>query len=687
MKESRWYRESELRIRSIGYSFRAVIFMILVIFAESSFANLEVVDSTFRADIQFREYWVFWNSDSPKVQPLGGSIHLFVRNSGEQPVAVTDIILEGVSLKQAIAYSKQKRKHFLHPASIHFSEMPKAELDSLMLVGEPVWWKADPMTIHPGETGEIVIRVRRKPELPIVRVGVRTDGKMVGARIPIKEEGPRIKGIFFSPSCQQVYVYFHNPGNSLSKPVRIFIDGQDVTETTRLSQDVSVDVVPAVIELEKPLFKGTYHCFQAEFADGTKATAGLRAWTDSFAYGIWGGKPGNEADVPLARWFLNDLHRHNMNVHVMTVGSRAVQAFMKSAPGVNLLNQLAIRRIVDEPEKDRSGDPYAIYLVDEPDAGDYRVNGLEWDQKVGSLAQGLVEHGAKMRAKCPVTPNMINVNMTFKPYNWYTYGQVPDIFAADPYYQARLRETVQKKPDLIHLYNKATFVHAVGTVAQSACAPKPLHLILFSVAHREQGEDFRFPTPEEKRIEVYYALAAGAKGLSYWWYSPGEPAYGCGAPTTEAKALWKQIGLLGAEARTLGPVIMKSCPSKLEIDPSSKVWVRALVSGLDTIVLFCVNDDYTSDENGTTVYPVDNAEVNVKVPTWLEPKEVFEVNYRGVQDIGSKDSAGWLNVRLGKVEVSRLLVITSDPGLRERLKTRYRESFQNNVQSLLADSP
>ena len=169
--------------------------------------------------------------------------------------------------------------------------------------------------------------------------------------------------------------------------------------------------------------------------------------------------------------------------------------------------------------------------------------------------------------------------------------------------------------------------------------------------------------------------------------SPGEPAYGCGAPTTEAKALWRQIGLLGAEARTLGPVIMKSCPSKLEIDPSSKVWVRALVSGLDTIVLFCVNDDYSSDENGTTVYPVDNAEVNVKVPTWLEPKEVFEVNYRGVQDIGSKDSAGWLNVRLGKVEVSRLLVITSDPGLRERLKTRYRESFQNNVQSLLADSP
>jgi len=64
-------------------------------------------------------------------------------------------------------------------------------------------------------------------------------------------------------------------------------------------------------------------------------------------------------------------------------------------------------------------------------------------------------------------------------------------------------------------------------------------------------------------------------------------------------------------------------------------WVRSLVAGLDTVVILCVNDDCANDRLGTTIRPVENAK---------------------------------LDVILGTVNVSRLLVVTSDAGLCGRLR-------------------
>ena len=51
---------------------------------------------------------------------------------------------------------------------------------------------------------------------------------------------------------------------------------------------------------------------------------------------------------------------------------------------------------------------------------------------------------------------------------------------------------------------------------------------------------------------VIHALGAGAKSFSYWWYTPYGEFYGCGANDEKALALWRQIGLLGAQVRTAG---------------------------------------------------------------------------------------------------------------------------------------
>ncbi len=53
------------------------------------------------------------------------------------------------------------------------------------------------------------------------------------------------------------------------------------------------------------------------------------------------------------------------------------------------------------------------------------------------------------------------------------------------------------------------------------------------------------PHARGERIEAYYSIAAGAKALSYWWYTPAGEYYGCGGDDPASRALWKELGLVG----------------------------------------------------------------------------------------------------------------------------------------------
>lgn len=650
----------------------------------------ELLDSCFRADTAFPEFARFW-SDSSQAdsqaanEKLGGSLHVYLRNTGAGPMQIQDVLLDGISLKQAIAYSDQRKfKKVAFAASLFFSKLPQADRDRLVSMGEPIWWKADPSTIKPGETAEVVVRLRRVPRDSPIKLAVASTAGASEAAIPTGVAKPRIESIGFPAGLDRVCAYFSSPiaGNA---PVKVLMDGEDVTGRCIVGSDPKLGISPVVVRLSFPVERGSFHCFQGIYADGSKATAGIRAYDDELGYGLWGARPGGEDELDIGREHVRDMGLHNINVQMPILGSGAVAKFMTTDEGRRLMARLGIRRILDEPEK--SDQRFAFYLADEPDTADFKVQGVPAQSKVGCLGQGLLKRADDLRAADPLTPSMVNVNMTFKPHNWHIYGQLPDYFAADPYYQTRLAQAYWNKPDTIPVYSKCTFVHAVASVCNSACSPRPLHIMLNSVRSQKGDKVFRWGTREEKRIELYYALAAGAKQISYWWFLPIKPgadgANGCGADHPQARALWNEIGLLGAEVRTAGPIITTGCPAALDVRAPEKLWVRTLIAGTDTAVILCVNDDYTNDQNGTSIRPVGNAEVSVALPAWLEAKSVFEIDLHGVQDV-KWDSADRLSLRLGTVKVTRMVVITSDESLRERISKRYAEGFSANVAKLLS---
>lgn len=656
----------------------------------SSFADVEIVDAFWQPDQPFPQFSQFWSdgalpTDAPEPK-LGGGVYVYIRNNQAQPIAVNDVLIDGISLNRAIAPSdKRKFKKTILAANIHFSNLSTSDRDKLIALGEPVWWRAEPESVEPSAIAEVYVRLRRAPADPL-DLSLQTSDSPIRIRVSITADRPRIEGIGFSRALDTAYVYVRRP-KADAAPVTVLFDGTDITASSDIARDPSMTVIPIVCRFAKPLPRASYHTFQVVYSDGSRATAGIRAFSDDLMYGMWGARPGPESDLSIGRAHIEDMALHNLNLQMEVIGSDAVRKFMLTPEGRKLLATLGIRQIVGEPDK-AVVSPFAYYLADEPDAADFRVEGVPARSKVGSLAMGLVARARDLRKAHPEVPNMLNVDMTFKPDNWYTYGRLPDIFAADPYYQTRLCQAYWQKPETIPIYSKATFVYAVASVCRSACAPNPLHIMLNSTKIQKEGRAFRFGTPAEKRIELYYALAAGAKSISYWWFIPLKPgasgSSGCGADEPEAKALWNEIGILGAEVRTLDDLISRSCPAEVPIEAPDKLWVRTLLVGTDSLIILCVNDDYVCNDKGTVIHPVQNAALNVTLPTWLDAKDVFGFDYRGVRDVDHGIAASKLNIDLGTVETTRLIIVSSDAALRDRLQKLYNDRYAANVARLLA---
>ena len=157
----------------------------------------------------------------------------------------------------------------------------------------------------------------------------------------------------------------------------------------------------------------------------------------------------------------------------------------------------------------------------------------------------------------------------------------------------------------------------MSEIARWACEPKPLHVILNSVSFREDDRAFRYGTPEEKRIEFYYALSAGARGISYWWFTPYGECRGCGSKEPAARLMMQEMARLNAEARSLEPLLAQSCPGAIsgtKLDPFTKTlpyWLmaRTLFVGNHTAIIILINRDHASDRIGTIYEPIPKATI------------------------------------------------------------------------------
>jgi hypothetical protein len=282
---------------------------------------------------------------------------------------------------------------------------------------------------------------------------------------------------------------------------------------------------------------------------------------------------------------------------------------------------------------------------------------------------------------------VLNVDGDSRPYNWYHYAQLADIFSTDPYITHRLRDSYWNRPQQQPVHVKSAYTYGWACTTKAACEPRPLHCIINCSRLQIDGKIWRYSTPAEHRIQAYYVLAGGATQLAHWWFTPKAAtdvaSAGCGTDEPAAAAIWREIGLIGGELGTAGPVIVRTIPVQMPVTASPRLWVRPLIAGLDTLVLVCVNDDYSSIDTGTMVRPISSAQIGLKLPGWLEPVSVFEVDYRGVRDVPFTLTGPRIDLHLGAVNVTRLILVTSDSTLKNTLLSRYDSRYGPNVSQII----
>ena len=680
-----------------------------------AWAAPQVVGTSYFADTPFPQFMDMWHEGwslkddqgnkliyARPDMPLGGYLFVYYKNTGQQEIKLTDVMLEGVKLSEGLGVTEKPEKaEVQYGASVLLSKLPKAQTDLLESAGRPLWWKVDPLVLSAGAIGKVVIRLKRDPKPGAVKVGLVSEQGTTEATVEVGKKQPRFATIAFATDLKHVYLYARHPRGAGIKPNRILLDGKDVTKSCRIVSDPTLGLVPVVLTLPQPLGWMSYHHFTASYRDGTAAMAGIRAWAPDFVYGMWGASlKGGDTSEALAKRYLTDWAEHNVNCH-MGMSSGPAHDYFSSDEGWDLTERLGIGRMITWPKPGRR--PVFFFLMDEPDAHDAATRELKAADRLGSLAQYLVTWVDVLRKRGPETPGLLNIDNTYMPENWYVYHQLPDIPCIDPYFPEQLDYAFNGHPEGLPLAEKAcSYVWAVSSISQSSCQPKPLHVILCSTKYYSQDRTYegRFPTPEEECLQMHYAIAAGAKSISHWWFSPDTYCRGTGADDPAARALWNEIGLLGAQMRTAGPLITRSCPVPMNLTTTPGLWARALLSGDDTLLIVVANDTIISKREGTEVKPLEMAKVTFPIPYWMIRGDEFEITPEGIKDVVPELEAGhetrtgrWVpgtavfTFDLGTVEVARLLVLSSNRKLRGKLEKLYQEKFAANVAKLKAAKP
>lgn len=650
-------------------------------------AGVILLGTQYVPDQYFPEFDCYWNASAypgPCTVPrLGATYHILIKNTGAASITIDDTTLVGYNLKTVIKKSTASWNPDELNSIYFYWDDPPADILS---AGEPAWYRFDPPTVPAGGVAQVAVRLRKTPTTNPLSVGVVTSAGTVNTTITVDSATPRIASIGYSDDLRKIYLHWSRPGGSGAAPASVWLDGTDVTTSTATVSDPSYNFAASVISLTTPLSYFSYHVLQGVYGDGKTATAGQRAWTNKVIYCTYSTFT-TDSSYTTADW-LDEASDHGFNNVQMNLG--AMGSYLGTSSGRADCVAHGYGYTILDKTKLNALDPDMFFLNDEPDAEElnqgnthcgtgYKIP-CDSSHYPGSLVIKTIAYGeSELRSLRPNVPFTVNLDGGEEPESFFTWGPAVDVLQTDNYYDPRYKDAYISNPSRIGLYTKAKLSYAVGRTCAAGAEPNPSSHLLY--CNKQTNPDWPYPKPQSKRFEIYYSLAGGSKSIGYWWLNPPN-----GLNNTDASslALWKEMGLAGNEIKTARPLIVKSTPVDLTLTPAPPggVWARGLASGTDTLLLLVVNDNYVNDTTGCHVTNVANATVTVKLPAWMQSSpSAFEIAANGLFDVSTTPQGGGsqLQVNLGTLQLTRMIVITTDATLRAAIQQHYDTDVKPHV--------
>lgn len=552
-----------------------------------------------------------------------GTLYLYVRNTGNRPIRPEAFLLNDTPLEKL---REERKAH---------------------------WWRLLPALLPPDAVGEIGIRLARTPDTALsIRVTL-DNGSQVSVQVPIQNPSIRIETIGFNERSDTVTLTVENVDGRRRRVTRVWLDLQEVTRQCRLlDPDFRTGIALLVLRLKRPLTYGSYHVYRVQTSDGATAACCVRTGDDWVPLGSYGyttyvdfarnGCNGHNSFSRLSREQL-DLHARLAMKAVMIIGDSPPADYMKGHPGL-----------------------FAYSPLDEPDVGDYfEAKNLPDVQRIGYLAMEMERRCQTYREADPGKMNLLTVNLTYKPMNYYIYAPVADIVNPDCY-PLSLGADVKMVYEVVRTVRCAAGPRPVTFTFQS-CYEEP-----YNPTERAKMRFPRPPTPGEIRLMTLYAIAAGARGLFGYGHHTERTSRYLHRGSGEFPEVWRAIGEVYREIEHVAPVLAKAHPTAIARADLPTVLVSTLVAGEDALLLAVVNEDYVQERHRLRVNP---ATVQIKVPElpWLTPRFAWLVKHTGFERLPLKTTAAGATITLSGLETAGLVLVAQAESVAHTLRRRYEQ--------------
>ena len=575
----------------------------------------------------------------PDAIEYAGNVFVYVKNPTGAPLTVTDIRLDGAPIGKIWLTDES----FLSPAVRE--EYIKIDNEKL------AWYRVYPNPVPPGGIAEIILRLT--PEacealqrtVTLALAGYEPLSKVLAMGQPRFT----LEYVGIGAGLDEVHIYTRSQARLEVRPSRVEIDGQHVDAQIHPIFD---GYCYANVKLREPWKRTTFHAVAVGTDTELRAVL-IRALPMPAPLGIMGNNHEKEIQQ-----YAN--HLFEANIAFTSVPAQRYAPLAKYGLGGAYIyyNRLKpgekkyepvfyndIEMLAPIKEQDAL---WAYFLEDEPD-GRYHRTALPRR----SISRDVERANQFCRIFAPNTPAYLQMNHGGYPRNMYIYGQIPDFICTHAYPFGR---------DII----ARTRDHVVHT--QAASRPRPFYYLNEGYS-RNEAREFE---PDEMRMEVYTALACGAKSLQ--WY----PAHSTRGLLKHPK-MWNAVGEMNGILHQVLPFISIGLPVGEPWVESGNYLSSCILCGDRAMVVILVNKYYLSTPEKFLRAPRPSTMVRVRLPAFMKAAGVVRMRFPGgLPDIPAEIRASSVEFKAAANPVEMLLIY-SDEGVFEQLRKKHAECLNRFV--------
>ncbi|MDD3925445.1 MAG: hypothetical protein PHT33_02180 [bacterium] len=564
-----------------------------------------------QADTNLQVYNAVWRPDA---NGYSGSLHVYLKNTGGNPLPVTAVKLDGrnigpLVMDEIVTDPLEFRRKYLTIEN-------KAVL----------WYDVRPNPVPAASITELVIRT----SMPAKQAGdaytVTVDTKVGTLEVPVTvvSSPARVSSISLSSDLKSLNIFLEKelPGElSVSS---VSLDDRPVKASV-FSREFLHGKAYVSVATDRLLDKGSFHFVKVIFNSGSSVVYSFRAIASEFIIGAMSNS------------------RKGMEEHFISYTGSCRSTLQQTE--YDYERGTAEDVVFADPVAFKKGNlryphpRWKYFLMDEPDGSK-----SGWMR----MCREMMRSVAFCRELDPEAPVHFSVDHSGWPNDCYAFAGISDLIFVHSYnLEAKLRSSTMD-----HCYH-----------ARRASAPLPFWFVAGVGPHymREAGM-----TGKELLLQCYYALMGGSKGIIYY------PLHDLMDNWPDA---WAELGRINAVFYTLGPLLADADIWPLVATERNDVDQATLVSGRDAIVLLAVKRHQVAEGSPFNYAPVGKVITELEVPSWFNAADVFSVSDKGLEPVDYTSRGGKLIITF-PLDLAKPVVIAGNKELRQQLMQRYTDEVK-----------